>query len=308
MAVEDFLNLDLNKKVILNVILTPLPSDRFTFKSYKIMPRAQNAHAFVNAAFLTEAQGGRIKSANICFGGINPRFSHAIKTEALLIGKDLYCKQTLSEVIKTLQNEISSDWVLPDVSPEYRNNLAISLFYKFVLATCPPAKLSANVISGGEILQRALSSGDQTFDTNKDRWPITQPVEKIDGIVQTAGEAQYVNDIPHFPGQLWAAFVSATEVHATISAIDPAEALSVPGVRYFFSAKDIPGNNNFTPTTAMMINEVEEIFCDGAVKYHGQPVGIILADTFELASYGAGLVKVHYRKSGMFLMVTLENF
>jgi len=43
--------------------------------------------------------------------------------------------------------------------------------------------------------------------------------------MQTSGEAQYANDIPCQPGELWAAFVLATEALATIEKIDPSEAL-----------------------------------------------------------------------------------
>ena len=42
---------------------------------FKIMPRAQNAHAYVNAAFLIKwnDEMDQILSARACFGGINPK-------------------------------------------------------------------------------------------------------------------------------------------------------------------------------------------------------------------------------------------
>lgn len=54
----------------------PLPARKFTFRSYKIMPRAQNAHAYVNAGFLFEFNNNireLVTSARICFGGINAK-------------------------------------------------------------------------------------------------------------------------------------------------------------------------------------------------------------------------------------------
>jgi xanthine dehydrogenase/oxidase len=71
----------------------------------------------------------------------------------------------------------------------------------------------------------------------------------------------------------------------------------IPGVVAFFAAKDIPGKNNFMPKLPMH-EEIDEIFCSGETAHYGQPVGLIVADTFALASYAATKVKVTYKQSG----------
>lgn len=189
------------------------------------MPRAQNAHAYVNAAFLFKFNGEVVESARICFGGIDPSFIHATNTEKSLQGKNLYTNETLQSAISYLNNELSPDWVLPDASPEYRKNLAISLFYKFVLNTAPEDKVKPAHRTGGEILHRTLSSGTQMFDTYQDKFPLTKPVPKYEGLIQVSGEAQYSNDIPQLDNELWAAFVPATKVRAKIGKIDASDAL-----------------------------------------------------------------------------------
>jgi xanthine dehydrogenase/oxidase len=69
----------------------------------------------------------------------------------------------------------------------------------------------------------------------------------------------------------------------------------LPGVVAFYSAKDIPGINNFMPLCFDGFHyEVEEIFCSKKLLYHGQPVGIVLAETFELAYKARNLIKVEY--------------
>lgn len=70
----------------------------------------------------------------------------------------------------------------------------------------------------------------------------------------------------------------------------------------FFSAKDIPGINTFMPKDYLFVSEPEEIFCSSKVLFYNQPVGIIVADSFELAQYAAKLVVISYAENGKFLI------
>lgn len=191
----------------------------------QIMPRAQNSHAYVNAAFLIKLIEGIVDSARICYGGIAPSFYHATKTESNLLNKELHCNETLQSALKSLEDEIKPDWNLPDASPDYRKQLAHGLFYKFIINTSAQDSVAEQYRSGGEMLVRPLSSGTQKFDTYEDKWPLTQYVPKYEGLIQSAGEAKYTNDLPNLPNELWAAFVPATEVHVKVLSIDAADAL-----------------------------------------------------------------------------------
>lgn len=167
----------------------------------------------------------RIVSARICYGGINPKFVHATATERLLVGKDLYTNETLQAALQSLSTEIHPDYRLPDATPEYRKGLALALFYKFALNTCATSKIGAERRSGADELQRPLSSGSQTFDSDQSQWPLNEPVEKYEGMVQCSGEAKYVNDLPPQHDELWAAFVPAIRVHSKVARIDATAAL-----------------------------------------------------------------------------------
>lgn len=66
----------------------------------------------------------------IVYGGINPSFIRASNTEAVLQGQKLYDNATLKRAYQSLDKEVICDNEPPNDSPEYRKQLAISLFYK----------------------------------------------------------------------------------------------------------------------------------------------------------------------------------
>lgn len=100
------------------------------------MPRAQNAHAIVNAGFLVKLNDSVVETISIVYGNINPKFIHATETETFLVGKKLFDNSTLLGAYKTLEKEINPDHILPDPAPEFRRKLAIALFYKVLIILC----------------------------------------------------------------------------------------------------------------------------------------------------------------------------
>ena len=296
MLPSDFFNVSMRRKVIGKIIFPALNSS-FIFKSYKVMPVAQNSHAYVNAAFLLQLNESRslVQSAKICFGGICENFIHAEKLEKYLVGKNIYDNEIFKSAVEILSKDVEPEASLAETSVGFRKYLAISLFYKFVLKTAPVNKVKSEFKTGAELLKRELSKGFQEIEANEGKSKLYKQVKKFEGDVQCTGEAQYINDIPKFQKELHAAFVLGEKVHGRIASIDASEALKIPGVVAFYGAKDIPGINNFMPLRFDFFNkEVEEIFCSDKLLYHGQPVGILLAESFDLAYKARDFVKVSY--------------
>lgn len=94
------------------------------------MPRAQNAHALLQAGFLIKLDKNIVKNARIVYGCINKNFVHANATENFIFNKNIFNNDVLQEVYKTLTNELKPTTETLDTSPEFRIKLAISLFYK----------------------------------------------------------------------------------------------------------------------------------------------------------------------------------
>ncbi|XP_001990519.2 aldehyde oxidase 4 [Drosophila grimshawi] len=300
MSLLDYLQDTTSKLVIGAFVLRSYPKQKYLFNSYKILSRAQNVHAYVNAGFLIEWQNSQhriVASARLCFGNIRPGYVHAQIVEQLLEGRDLYDNATVSQVFEQLLTSLQPVEMQAEASPEYRQKLACSLFYKFLLGSAPQELIHQSFRSGGKLLERPISSGSQTFETIPKKYPVSQAVEKLEGLIQCSGEAKFMNDLATTSNTVYCAFVTAKRVGVTIEEVDARAALQCKGVVAFFDLKDIPGDNNFNNTTLLTVpGEIEEIFCAGRVRYYDQPLGVIAAVDHDVAVYAATLVQVTYAK------------
>ncbi|KAK3581554.1 hypothetical protein CHS0354_031894 [Potamilus streckersoni] len=228
----------------------------------------------------------------IVYGGISSNFVRATQTEAFLLGKQLGDPNVLKGALSVLQQEVVPDSNPVLASPVYRKQLTLILFYKFVLQVVGD-KASARFQSATDCLpiSRPLSSGQQTYDTQIIEYPLTEPLKKLEADVQVTGEAVYIDDLPAYPNQLYAAFFISTVGNAKIQSIDTSGAMSIPGVVRVLTRADIPGTNNFInfPNST-----AEEVFCSGQVLYAGQGIGLVLAESQKIADYAAQMVKVTY--------------
>ncbi|XP_023950417.2 uncharacterized protein LOC112054759 [Bicyclus anynana] len=293
---QDFLNEDMTRKIIVNVLLPPL-SFEYRLVTYKIMPRAQNVHALVHAGFLYKIDANtKVSSCRIVYGGLSPTFSRAKSTEVYLIGKSLFRNETLQGALSVLRKELVVTQLLPEPPLEYKRGTALGLFYKSLLSLCPSDIVSRQYISGAIKLNetRPVSEGRQIFETNPSLWPLNEPMPKLEALMQCSGGAIYTEDIPTLPKEVFAAFVLSTVALGTIVGIDPSKALQEPGVIAFYSAADIPGENTFTPPPNKFNIANEELLCNGEVKYYNQPLGIIVAESQSIARRAATLVRVTY--------------
>ena len=86
----------------------------------------------------------------------------------------------------------------------------------------------------------------------------------LSALQQATGEAIYVDDMPSYKDELYAALVESTRPHAEILNIDISEAEKVEGFVDFVCVKDIPeqGSNKTGPRGEFD----EEVFADKEVR------------------------------------------
>ena len=110
------------------------------------------------------------------------------------------------------------------------------------------------------------------------------------------GEARYVDDI-ELPGLAHMAFVRSPHAHARVGAVRVPETLGA-GVLGVFTAAELAGRVQPFPKLTVEDVEVSDdqhpILPDDEVRYVGQPVAGVVADTRALAEDAAELVEVDY--------------
>lgn len=122
---------------------------------------------------------------------------------------------------------------------------------------------------------------------------IGDPMSRVDGRLKVTGGATYSGEYK-VAGLTYGVLVPATITAGTITAIDTKAAERAPGVLKVitsFNALKLPGyqENAEKPVKGL------KLFNDNKVYFNGQPVALVVADTFERATYAATLVKATYQ-------------
>jgi CO/xanthine dehydrogenase Mo-binding subunit len=111
-------------------------------------------------------------------------------------------------------------------------------------------------------------------------------VRRVDADDKVTGSALYVDDLS-FAGMLHAALVPAGVAHARLAAVDPSEALALPGVRAVLTADDIPGDNQVG-----VVESDQPLIPFETVRYSGDAVALVVADSAAAAREAAKAVRV----------------
>ncbi len=115
------------------------------------------------------------------------------------------------------------------------------------------------------------------------------------------GAGRYTADWNH-PGQLHAAFLRTDRAHADILAIDTQVARAAPGVSAVLTASDMEaaGYNRgrshvpYKGRGEALKSPASPALAKGRVRYVGEPVAIVVADTAHAAQDAAELIEVEY--------------
>ena len=124
---------------------------------------------------------------------------------------------------------------------------------------------------------------------------IGRSVTRLDAQAKVTGEALYPGDI-NLPDQAYMKILFAKRPHAIIKQIDTSKAEALPGVIAVFTAKDVPMNEYglIMPDQPVLCGPGSSKPYADRVRWIGDQIALVVADTEELAAQGRDLVIVEY--------------
>ncbi len=122
---------------------------------------------------------------------------------------------------------------------------------------------------------------------------IGKVVDRVDARGHVTGRTEFFEDVRP-AGLLHLKMRRSDRHHARIRSVDTSGALAVPGVVKVLTHQDIP-NNLYTPLKLIGVTPDDEpILAEGKVRYLGEPICAVVAETEAAAYAGAAAITVGY--------------
>jgi xanthine dehydrogenase YagR molybdenum-binding subunit len=130
---------------------------------------------------------------------------------------------------------------------------------------------------------------------------IGQPISRIDGPLKVSGRATYAAEYWNVGQPLYGFIVGATIGRGHVAAIDTNEAEQAPGVRMVMTHRNAPAQGTPDLSSLWVYSRAYPTLVGSEVHHFGEPVALVVADTWEQARAAARLVRVTYiEKPGRF--------
>lgn len=154
----------------------------------------------------------------------------------------------------------------------------------------PPPDAPAPVPAADRAAAATDSRRGEDLRRNR-RVAVGTSVKRFGGPERVRGTQRFLADIS-LPGLLHVKLVKTDAARARIVSIDVEAAKGAPGVVDVITAQDL---GNPVPRFGPVFDD-RPVLADGEVKYHGEPVAAVVAETKEQAAQAAELVKVELER------------
>ena len=114
-----------------------------------------------------------------------------------------------------------------------------------------------------------------------------RPIDRVDGAAKVTGRATYAYEYREGAAPLYAFLLEAGIAKGRLAALDTAAAEKAPGVVLVLTYKNAPKQGPRSDTGAPQL-------VDDRILHHGQPIALVVAETFEEARSASRLIKPTY--------------
>ncbi|MCL5957713.1 MAG: molybdopterin-dependent oxidoreductase, partial [Chloroflexi bacterium] len=118
---------------------------------------------------------------------------------------------------------------------------------------------------------------------------VGQSVKRLDSFEKVTGKAKYVMDMK-LPGMLYGKILRSPYPHAKILRIDTSQAEQLPGVKAVLTAGDLPDKLHGAGLSD------EPTLARDKVRFTGEAVAAVAADSLEIAEEALGFIEVEYEE------------
>jgi xanthine dehydrogenase YagR molybdenum-binding subunit len=120
-----------------------------------------------------------------------------------------------------------------------------------------------------------------------------QPITRREGLLKVTGSARYAAD-NHPDGMLYAVLATSTIARGRVSSLDVAAAKAHPGVVDVMTPAHKPTLAADPDEKSSPFSFAMDLLQDDTVRYAGQAIAVVIAETLEAATEGAALLKPSY--------------
>ncbi len=281
-----------------------IPLDGRQVGAFKLSRRKEDDIASVNAGISFGFDAGVITSPVIALGGLAASTRRAPRTEALLDGKTL-TRDLAMAAAAALADEVQLDAGAPGGMVGYRPVAAGGLLFRHLAAVAKTAPEPADFGFTEADLEAAAGLPPRTDATyvyhDVDEADHAEPgvtpgsthtsQRHLSSVPQVKGTADYVSTMAVPEDVVEVALVTSTRPHATVTAIDTAPALDIPGVVAVLTAADLPAAKVIG---LAMKDETLLVGVGDTARYIGHPIAVVAAESMDIARRAVQAVRVTY--------------
>ena len=118
---------------------------------------------------------------------------------------------------------------------------------------------------------------------------VGKSIPRLEGAEKVSGKTRYAADVD-IPDALWAKILRSSLPHARLLKVDTSKAAKLPGVRAVITSADIP-----PVLTGLRMKDMPVLARD-RVRYVGEPIAAVAADSAEIANDALNLIEVQYEE------------